>query len=541
MSFSQGLSGLNASASNLDVIGNNIANAGTMGFKSGSVQFSDVFTGSQIGLGAKVASVSQNFNAGAVQTSARALDMAIVEGDGFFRLTSPGGEIAYSRNGQFNKDKDGYIVNAAGLQLTGHQVNAAGVAGVGLEALRLPSTAMLPKATGEIAAQFNLDARGTIPTAAFDANNSATYNYSNSVKVYDSLGNPHELATFFVKTNPIAPSTSSPWAVYATADGVAVPGPAATVVAATSASAAATAAATAASATATTSATTAALSTATTAQKATAANDAKIAAAAQTAAASALAALGTLTSATTASDAAAAAATAASDKAAISAAAAALPAATSAEKATAANDAKDAATAKTAAASALAALETVGSKIGQLTFDAYGTLSPAGGKLALEGINFANGSAPMTLAVAVTGTTQFGSASDVKQLDQDGYASGTLAGFAIGLDGTVTGKYSNEQVKTLGQIVLSSFVNPAGLQSKGDNVWTETAASGQSLTGSPGPGTKLGALASGSLESSNVDLTSELVNLIIAQRTYQANAQTVKTQDQVVQTLMNMR
>lgn len=219
-----------------------------------------------------------------------------------------------------------------------------------------------------------------------------------------------------------------------------------------------------------------------------------------------------------------------------------MPAATTAQKATAASDAKDAATAKTTAASALAALATIGNKIGELTFDASGTLlTPAGGKMAMEDINFANGSAPMTLAVAVTGTTQFGSASDVKQLDQNGYASGTLAGFAIGLDGTVTGKYSNEQVKTLGQIVLSSFVNPAGLQSKGDNVWTETAASGQSLTGNPGSGTKLGALASGSLESSNVDLTSELVNLIIAQRTYQANAQTVKTQDQVVQTLMNMR
>ncbi|MDH6184113.1 flagellar hook protein FlgE [Polaromonas sp. CG_23.6] len=481
MSFSQGLSGLNASASNLDVIGNNIANAGTMGFKSGSVQFSDVFTGSQIGLGAKVASVSQNFNAGAVQTSARSLDVAIVEGDGFFRMTSPGGEIAYSRNGQFNKDRDGFVVNAAGLQLTGHQVDAAGAMGVGLEALRLPSTAMLPKATGDIAAQFNLDARGAIPTVAFDANNAATYNYSNSVKVYDSLGNPHELATFFVKTNPIAPSTSSPWALFATADGVAVKGPAATLAASTAA-------------------------------------------------------------ATAASGAASAAATAANDKAAVSAAAAALPAATTAEKETAANDAKDAATARTTAAYALAALETVGIKMGQLTFDTSGTLlSPADGKMALEGINFANGSAPMTLAFAVTGTTQYGSASDVKQLDQDGYASGTLAGFSIGKDGTVTGKYSNEQVKTLGQIVLSSFVNPAGLQSKGDNVWTETAASGQALTGNPGAGTKLGALASGSLEASNVDLTSELVNLIIAQRTYQANAQTVKTQDQVVQTLMNIR
>jgi len=410
MSFSQGLSGLTASASNLDVIGNNIANSGTIGFKSGSVQFADVFTGTQVGLGAKVSSVSQNFNAGAVQTSARALDVAIVEGDGFFRMTSPGGEIAYSRNGQFNKDKDGFIVNAAGLQLTGHKVDAAGVTGAGLEALQLPSTAMLPKATGEIVSQFNLDARGAIPTAAFDANNSATYNYSNSVKVYDSLGNPHELATFFVKTNPVAPSTSSPWDVYATADGVAVPGTAAS------------------------------------------------------------------------------------------------------------------------------------STVGQLTFDAYGKMvSPASGKMALSGINFPNGSAPMALNVAMTGTTQFGSASDVKQLDQDGYASGTLAGFSIGKDGVLTGKYSNEQSKALGQIVLSSFVNPAGLQSKGDNVWTETAASGQSLTGNPGAGTRLGALASGSLEASNVDLTSELVNLIIAQRTYQANAQTVKTQDQVVQTLMNMR
>ena len=410
MSFSQGLSGLTASASNLDVIGNNIANAGTIGFKSGSVQFADVFTGTQIGLGAKVSSVSQNFNAGAVQVSAKALDVAIVEGDGFFRMTSPGGEIAYSRNGQFNKDKDGFIVNASGLQLTGHKVDAAGVVGVGLEALQLPSTAMLPKATGEIVSQFNLDARGAIPAAAFDANNSTTYNYSNSVKVYDSLGTPHELATFFVKTPSVAPSTSSPWDVYATADGVAVQGPAAS------------------------------------------------------------------------------------------------------------------------------------SKVGQLTFDTYGKLlTPANGTMALSGIDFANGSAPMAINVAVTGTTQFGSASDVKQLDQNGYASGTLAGFSIGKDGVLTGKYSNEQSKALGQIVLSSFVNPAGLQSKGDNVWTETAASGQSLTGSPGTGTRLGALASGSLEASNVDLTSELVNLIIAQRTYQANAQTVKTQDQVVQTLMNMR
>ncbi len=147
----------------------------------------------------------------------------------------------------------------------------------------------------------------------------------------------------------------------------------------------------------------------------------------------------------------------------------------------------------------------------------------------------------MGFTVDVTGTTQFGNVNDVKKLTQDGYTSGSLVAFAINQDGTVTGKYSNEQSKALGQVVLSSFVNPNGLQSKGDNVWAETAASGQPLTGTPGAGTKLGALAAGALEASNVDLTSELVNLIIAQRTYQANAQTVKTQDQVMQTLVNMR
>jgi len=89
--------------------------------------------------------------------------------------------------------------------------------------------------------------------------------------------------------------------------------------------------------------------------------------------------------------------------------------------------------------------------------------------------------------------------------------------------------------------VLSSFANPNGLSPEGGNMWAESQASGQALTGTPGEGSRLGALSSGALEASNVDLTSELVNLIVAQRNYQANAQTVKTQDQVMQTLVNIR
>jgi len=406
MGFAQGVSGLNASASNLDVIGNNIANSGTIGFKSGSVQFSDVYAGSRVGLGAEVAGVSQNFSSGAVQTSSRALDVAITNGDGLFRLASPGGEIAYSRNGQFNMDKSGFIVNSGGYQLTGYPVSASGaVAGGSPAPLQLPTSAMAPKSTEKVAAQFNLDSRSVTPTATpFDPANSATYNYANAVTVFDSLGNSHELATFFVKSGATAaPNT---WNVHATADGAVVNGGAGS----------------------------------------------------------------------------------------------------------------------------------------PLTFDDKGAMNPPNQTISVAGLDFKNGStSPMALTVDVTGTTQFGNANEVNKLTQDGYTSGVLSSFAIEQNGTITGKYSNEQTQPLGKIVLSSFMNPNGLKSLGGNLWTETAASGGPLTGSPGDGTKLGALTSGAVEASNVDLTSELVNLIIAQRTYQANAQTVKTQDQVLQTLVNLR
>src|SRR5665647_178192 len=146
MGFAQGVSALSASAANLDVIGNNIANAGTIGFKSGSVQFSDVYAGSRVGLGTQVSGVAQNFTSGAVQSSTRPLDVAITNGDGFFRLASDGGEIAYSRNGQFNVDKNGFMVNAAGLKLTGFPVSASGaIAGGSPAALQFPTSGMAPK------------------------------------------------------------------------------------------------------------------------------------------------------------------------------------------------------------------------------------------------------------------------------------------------------------------------------------------------------------------------------------------------------------
>jgi flagellar hook protein FlgE len=400
MSFSQGITGLAASAANLDVIGNNIANSATVGFKSGGVAFKDVYAGSKIGLGVGLAGIVQNFAAGSVQLTSRPLDLAITNGNGFFRVAgAEGTNVAYTRNGQFTVDKDGFVVNPSGMRLTGYGVTAAGgLAGGSPAALQFPSASMTPRATTEAKAQFNLDSRNPALVAAdFDAGDSSTYSYSNALTAFDSLGNPHEVALFFIKT------ADGKWDVQATADGAA------------------------------------------------------------------------LTPATPVT----------------------------------------------------------------LDFDANGSIQ--GTPTLRFGGNYANGSAAADFTVDLAGSTQFGNTSAVQKLTQDGYTSGNMTSFEIGGDGVITGKYSNDQNKLLGQVVLSSFANPNGLESTGNNQWVETGASGQPLTGAPGVGTTLGALTSGALESSNVDLTSELVNLIIAQRSYQANAQTLKTQDQVMQTLVNLR
>jgi flagellar hook protein FlgE len=128
----------------------------------------------------------------------------------------------------------------------------------------------------------------------------------------------------------------------------------------------------------------------------------------------------------------------------------------------------------------------------------------------------------------------------VSSLNQDGFTTGRLAGFAIGDDGTILGRYSNGQSRAQGQVVLANFVNAQGLVALGNNQWAESSDSGQPLVASPGSGT-LGVLQAGALEEANVDLTEELVKMITAQRVYQANAQTIRTQDQVQQTLVNLR
>ena len=136
--------------------------------------------------------------------------------------------------------------------------------------------------------------------------------------------------------------------------------------------------------------------------------------------------------------------------------------------------------------------------------------------------------------------TQFGSSFSVDTLSQDGYTAGLLSGYSIADDGTIAGQYSNGQTRTLGQIALARFTNLNGLQPIGNNMWRESSESGQPIIGEPGS-SNFGVVQSGAVEESNVDLTNQLVEMITAQRVYQANAQTIKTEDQMMNTLVNLR
>jgi flagellar hook protein FlgE len=156
-----------------------------------------------------------------------------------------------------------------------------------------------------------------------------------------------------------------------------------------------------------------------------------------------------------------------------------------------------------------------------------------------------NSAGAQTLAIPgiqldLTNATQFGSAFSVTDQTQNGYAPGQLSGISIESNGIVTARYSNGQTKPAGQVEIATFRNPNGLQPMGGNNWTRSFASGDPVVGVPGNG-NLGVLQAGALEESNVDLTAELVNMITAQRVYQANAQTIKTQDSLMQTIVNLR
>jgi flagellar hook protein FlgE len=438
MGFQQGLSGLNAAAKHLDVIGNNVANVNTVGFKQSRAEFADIYastfgTASNIaGIGARVTTIAQQFSQGNTTTTNNPLDIAIT-GNGFFRMQDPTGSISYARNGQFQLDKNGFIVNN-GQNLTGWPVDPATnlfLEGSTPQPIQMQFSNIGARETGGSGVTgaglnlgLNLNAGSAVipATTVFSSTDPTTYNYSTSATVYDSLGVAHSQTFYFRKDIPPAVPTAPPtqsWTVHYALDGQDVN------------------------------------------------------------------ANGTLG----------------------------------------------------AQVPAVPTLATT------LTFDANG--KPVG--LPVGGTNFTvnsaalnNGSNGLNFQMFFDKSTQFGSPNNLNTLTQDGYTDGVLTGMSVSKDGIVQGRYSNGQTRNVAKIVLSTFTNPQGLQPLGDNRWAESSGSGQPLVNGPGAGST-GLIQSAAVDDSNVDLTSELVNLITAQRNYQANAQSVKAQDTIMQTIVNLR
>ena len=186
--------------------------------------------------------------------------------------------------------------------------------------------------------------------------------------------------------------------------------------------------------------------------------------------------------------------------------------------------------------------DTAAATTSALGFDNNGALTTpaAPATVALNPFTPSTGAGVLSMSLNLTGTTQYGEKFAVNYLHQDGNASGKLNEFTVDGDGIVYAKYSNGDDKALGQVSLTNFTNVQGLSAVGNNLWAETGASGQPRTGAPGT-SDFGSIQSEALESSTVNLTEQLVNMITAQRNFQANSQMLSTEDQVTQTVINIR
>jgi len=177
----------------------------------------------------------------------------------------------------------------------------------------------------------------------------------------------------------------------------------------------------------------------------------------------------------------------------------------------------------------------------QLTYSNFGVLTvPVTGNFVLPAYNPGNGAADINLTTQYSQSTQFGAEFGVNLLNQDGFAAGRLSNIDVDPSGVIFARFTNGRSEPLGQVALSNFTNTQGLRQLGDTSWGESFTSGDAIRGGAGTAS-FGQIQSGALEASNVDLTEQLVNMITAQRNFQANAQMISTADQVTQTIINIR
>jgi len=429
MSFGTGLSGLNAASKNLDVIGHNIANANTTGFKNQRAEFAEMYAmalgaagGSNGGIGVSVANVAQLFTQGNIKITGNNLDLAI-NGEGMFKVRMTDGSVAYTRNGEFKLDKEGRIITNNGARLQGYLPPAPGAPiPVGATAdLVLPTgAAIAPRETGSapinpgIFITANLPANAPTQTVSTPLT-AEQRKYGTGLNLYDQQGNAIPLQIYFVKT------AANQWSVIGRVEG-------------------------------------------------------------PTPLTSWQGSLGTV---------------------------------------------------NFNAAGQVTGTPTLTLNSGTITPNLVGPGVPSA----------AFPSSNVSINVGQPGAwtlTQYGSPFAVYDIKQDGYAPGELASIVISEQGIITARYSNGVSQNAGQVALVRFRNLQGLEPINGGYWRETFTSGQPIEGQPLTG-RFGSVRQNALEESNVDLTQELVNMIVAQRHYQANAQTIKTQDQVQQTLVNLR
>ncbi|NBU24871.1 MAG: flagellar hook protein FlgE [Gammaproteobacteria bacterium] len=167
-------------------------------------------------------------------------------------------------------------------------------------------------------------------------------------------------------------------------------------------------------------------------------------------------------------------------------------------------------------------------------------VTPATGEITYPSYTPTTGAAPITLTYDIAASTQYGNAFSVNAINQDGYTTGRLIGVETSAEGVVQARFTNGRSVPLGQLAIAQFASVDGLQTRGDTSWGETFASGPAMLGSAGTG-GVGTVQSGALEASNVDVTQQLVNMITAQRNFQANAKMISTADQLSQTIINIR
>lgn len=425
MGFETAVSGIRAASSQLGILGNNIANSSTSGFKQSRGEFADVYAASALGVasnsigrGVELTAIAQQFTQGNISFTDSSLDLAI-SGTGFFMLDD-GGTTRFTRSGAFAVDSEGFVTNNEGLRLQAFSADTSGQITGLINDVRLTTSQIEPIPTANVDITANLDSREGQPLIAWGgpydafatpptAPSADEFNGSTSLTVYDSLGNPHSLTTYFVKT-----ATPNVWEVHTTIDGVTTSGAA---------------------------------------------------------------------------------------------------------------------------------------PVDTITFEDNGQFDTASlpieinitGWAPLDSSGNPTGANPsQNLVVDLSTTTQFGSDFGVSFISQDGFSSGQLRGVEISDTGVIFARYTNGQSFALGQVALANFANQQGLQPLGSTAWAETFASGVATVSEPGTA-GLGLIQSGALEDSNVDITQQLVNMITAQRNFQANAQVIQTEDAVTQTVINLR